>query len=59
MENKLEVGDKLLINVTHVNEKQCCNIELQKGDKTIILAFGIPLENKEDLIKNVKLINVF
>lgn len=59
MESKIESGDKLLIDVTYINNKQCCNIELQKANKTILLAFGIPLENEEDLIKNLKLINVF
>jgi len=59
MVKKLEVGDKLVIESTLVNNENLCNIELHKKHRRILLAFGIPLESEKDLIKNLKLINVF
>ena len=59
MEEKLEVGDKLIIELTNYKNNNFCNIELQKQQRNILLAFGLPLENEEDLIKNLKMLNVF
>ena len=58
MEEKLELGDKLIIEMTKYKNSNFCNIELERQGKSILLAFGLPLENEEDLIKNLKIINV-
>ena len=58
MAKKLELGDKLIIEMTKYKNSNFCNIELERQGKSILLAFGLPLENEEDLIKNLKIINV-
>lgn len=59
MEEKLEIGDKLIVELTSIKDKKYCNIELHKQDRKISLAFGIPLENEEDFITNIKAINLW
>ena len=59
MEEKLEIGDKLIVELTSIKDKNYCNIELHKQNRRISIAVGIPLENEEDLVKNIKAINVF
>lgn len=59
MEEKLEVGDKLIIEMTTINNKNYCNMQLHKQNRKINLAVGVPLDNEEDLIKNIKIINLW
>jgi len=59
MEEKLEIGDKLIVELTSIKDKNYCNIDLHKQNRKIRIAVGIPLDNEEDFIKNIKVINLW
>lgn len=59
MEEKLEVGYKLIIEMTTINNKNYCNMQLHKQNRKINLAVVAPLGSEEDFIKNIKIINLW
>jgi len=59
MEEKLEVGYKLIIEMTTINNKNYCNMQLHKQNRKINLAVVVPLGSEEDFIKNIKIINLW